>query len=111
MLAFFLIVVKNVLFLRRVALRWLLAAFIAGLRDLRVSHSGAEGDFKLFVQLGVLQVDILVNRVALVLDFLLRRQARLAQVCDVSDEVRAVGRESFWGALVGSNALRKAAPE
>ena len=43
--------------------------------DLRVPHSGAKGDFKLFVELGVLQKDVMVGRITLVLDFLLRSQA------------------------------------
>ena len=79
MLAFVIIVVENVLFLRRVAFGWLFSAMIAARRcdsgDLRVPHSGAKGDFKLFIQLGVLQEDVVVSRITLVLDFLLRRQA------------------------------------
>ena len=78
LLAFIIVVVKNVLFLRWVAFRRLLCMIAArwcDSGDLRVSHSSAEGDFKLFVQLRVLQEDIVVGRIALVLGFLLWRQA------------------------------------
>lgn len=79
MLVFVIVVVENVLFLRRVAFGLLFSAMIAaGWGDsggLRVLHSGAKGDFKLFIQLGVLQEDVVVSRITLVLNFFLRSQA------------------------------------